>query len=110
MNVKVMNQKTLDEQQKLKGLCLIGLFLGFLLIVDPSFAVTVNALKAPMTTLKEQIFGGWMVGVQIGAVFAGIVMSVFRSSLVPMFMGGGITLGIQLYDTYLGDVAQGALI
>ncbi len=110
MNVKVMNQKACDEQEKIKQLCLIGLFLGCFLIVEPSFGVTVEALKAPMTGLKEQIFGGWMMAVQIGAVFAGIVMSAFRGSLAPMFMGGGLMLGIQLYNAYLGDVAAGALI
>ena len=110
MNVKVMNQKARDEQEKLKLYCLIGLFLGCSLMIDPSFAVTVEALKAPMTALKNQIFGGWMVAVQIGAIFAGIVMSAFRGSLAPVCIGAGLMLGIQLYDTYLGDVAAGALI
>ena len=110
MNAKAMNPNTLDEREKIKLLCLIGLFLGCSLMIEPSFGVTVEALKAPMTGLKEQIFGGWMMAVQIGAVFAGIVMSAFRGSLAPMFMGGGLMLGIQLYNAYLGDVAAGALI
>jgi len=101
--------KTMN-QDKLKIYLLIGAFLGCSLILDPSMAVTVDGLQEPIRQLKKEIFGGWMMAVKIGAAAAGIVLSAFRGSLAPFGIGAGLSMGIHLYDKYLGDGAAGALI
>lgn len=88
----------------------MGLILGCLVFSNPSFAVTVTELQAPITALKSEIFGGWMKVVQIAAATSGIIMSVFRGSLTPFGIGAGLAVGIHLYDGYLGTGAAGALI
>lgn len=98
------------EAEKIKIYGLIGTFLGCSLILEPSFAVTVNELQEPIRQLKTEIFSGWMMAVKIGAAAAGIVLSAFRGSLAPFGIGAGLSIGIHLYDKYLGDGAVGALI
>jgi hypothetical protein len=80
------------------------------LLSDPAFAVTVDQLRAPITGLKQAIFGGWMMAVKICAAAAGIIMSAFKGSLAPFGIGAGLSMGIHLYDQYLGTGADGALI
>lgn len=77
---------------------------------DPVFAVTVERLQEPIRALKNDIFGGWMMAVKICAAAAGIIMSAFRGSLAPFGIGAGLSMGIHLYDQYLGNGADGALI
>ena len=84
--------------------CLIGI------VSDPAFAVTIDKLQDPIKDLKKDIFGGWMMAVKICAAAAGIVMSAFRGSLAPFGIGAGLSMGIHLYDQYLGTGADGALI
>ncbi len=87
------------------------LLLAFLLLlVDSSWAVTVEGLQAPIVALKNEIFGGWMQVVKICAATSGIIMSAFRGSLTPFGIGAGLSAGIHLYDSYLGTGAAGALI
>ncbi len=105
-----MNSLMKTEQDKLKIYLLVGTFLGCALVLDPSFAVTVDALQEPIRQLKQEIFGGWMMAVKIGAAAAGIVLSAFRGSFAPFGIGAGLSMGIHLYDKYLGDGAAGALI
>ncbi len=90
---------------------LVAVFVGCFLILDPSLAVTVEALKEPISNLKSEIFGAWMVAVKIAAMAVGIVLSAFKGSLAPFGIGAGLSMGIHLYDLYLGeDIAAGALI
>ncbi len=112
MNIQVVNcQKIIDfERDKFKIYGLVGTFLACTLIIDPSFAVTVAELQAPIQQLKNEIFGGWMMAVKIGATAVGIVLSAFKGSLAPVGMGAGLTLGIHLYDQYLDAGADAALI
>lgn len=107
--MKMQRFKNSDYNQR-KIYVLVGAFLGCSLILDPSFAVTVDALQEPIKQLKQEIFGGWMMAVKIGAAAAGIVLSAFRGSLAPFGIGAGLSMGIHLYDKYLGDGAAGALI
>lgn len=106
MNHFMMNT---TEQDKLKCVVLLVTFLGCLLVLEPSVAVTVRELEIPIKALKDELFGGWMIAVKIGAAAAGIVLSAFRGSLAPFGIGAGLSVGIHLYDKYLGDAA-GALI
>jgi hypothetical protein len=104
--------KTFEHNHDLtkKMVLAIGLFFVLSLMLDPSYAVTVEALQAPIRELKTEIFDGWMMVVKICAVTAGIVMSAFKGSLAPFGLGAGLTAGIHLYGQYLGDGASGALI
>jgi hypothetical protein len=86
-----------------------GLTLVFLMS-DPVLGVTLEALKEPIKSLKGNVFGGWMKVVQLASLAAGCVVSVYKQSLAPMGLGAGTTLGIHLFDSYLGDGATGALI
>lgn len=81
-----------------------------LLLVDCTWAVTIEGLKEPIVALKNEIFGGWMQVVKICAATSGIIMSAFRCSLTPFGIGAGLSAGIHLYDSYLGTGAAGALI
>ncbi len=107
-----MRLKTQVEHQAdtLKIGLLIGAFLVCLLSFDPTWAVTVEGLQEPIRQLKSQIFGGWMMVVKIAAAATGIVLSAFKGSLAPFGIGAGLSMGIHLYDLYLGDGAAGALI
>lgn len=108
-----MRLKTPSEHRSetLKIGLLMGVFVGCFLVLDPSFAVTVEALQDPITNLKSEIFGGWMVVVKIAAMAAGIIFSAFKGSLTPLGMGAGLSMGIHLYDLYLGeDPGAAALI
>jgi hypothetical protein len=107
-----MNQLTLDTRnQRIKN-CFIALsiFLLFSIATNPTWAVTVQELIEPIQNLKTEIFSGWMTVVKVCAAATGIVLSAFRGSLMPFAIGAGLSAGIHLYDSYLGDVAAGALI
>lgn len=98
----------LSNQRNIIFCLLLVAFL--LLLVDSSWAVTIEGLKAPIIELKKEIFGGWMQVVKICAATSGIIMSAFRGSLTPFGIGAGLSAGIHLYDSYLGTGAAGALI
>ena len=92
---------------------LLAMFSTLILSVfftNPTWAITVAELQAPVAALKSEIFGGWMMVVKICAATSGIVLSAFRGSLTPFGIGAGLTAGIHLYDAYLGTGAAGALI
>lgn len=72
-------------------------------VVDSALAVTVDSLKSPITSLKEEIFGGWMTVGKIGACAAGIVFSIAKQSLGPLGIGCGIGIGGHFYDKWIGD-------
>ena len=76
----------------------------------PTFGVSVEALKAPVKTLRDDIFGGWMWVAKIGAAVGGCVMAVYQRDIVPMATGAAVGLGIHFYDGYFGDPTAGALI
>ena len=101
-----------DQKLRIVILLLAGLASYCLLSLwsNEAFAVTVTELQEPIRELKKSIFGGWMMAVKICAAAAGIILSVFRGSLAPFGIGAGLTLGIHLYDQYLGTGADGALI
>lgn len=86
-----------------------GLILAYILTA-PCFGVTLDALQAPIRTLKSNIFGGWMIPVQILGLACSGAMSFFKQSLVPFGVGIGTVAGINFFDSYLGDGAAGALI
>lgn len=107
MNDRIMNSQYYHRQ------ILIAIFSSLILSVfftEPTWAITVAELQAPVAALKNEIFGGWMQVVKICAATSGIIMSVFRGSLTPFGIGAGLTAGIHLYDSYLGTGAAGALI
>jgi hypothetical protein len=76
----------------------------------PTFGVSVEALKAPVKALRDDIFGGWMWVAKIGAAVGGCVMAVYQRDIVPMATGAAVGLGIHFYDGYFGDPTAGALI
>jgi hypothetical protein len=76
----------------------------------PTFGVSVEALKAPVKTLRDDIFGGWMWVAKIGAAVGGCVMAVYQRDIVPLATGAAVGLGIHFYDGYFGDPTAGALI
>lgn len=79
-------------------------------IESPSFGVTVEALQTPIRNLKANVFGGWMMPVQILGLACACALSFFKQSLIPFGIGIGTVAGINFFDTYLGDGAAGALI
>ncbi len=89
---------------------IVGGFLITIVMISPSFGVTVEALKAPITTLKTNIFNGWMMPVQIVGMASSIVFSYMKQSLVPVGMGVGGVVSLNFFDGYLGDGAAGAVI
>jgi predicted RND superfamily exporter protein len=104
-----MHGVTTNIKQQIKTMLLL-IFLLLLIINNNSWAVTVTELIEPIKHLKTEIFGGWMTVVKICAAASGIVLSVFRGSLVPFGIGAGLAAGIHLYDGYLGEGVAGALI
>lgn len=76
----------------------------------PTFGVSVEALKAPVKALRDDIFGGWMWVAKIGAAVGGCVMAVYQRDIVPLATGAAVGLGIHFYDGYFGDPTAGALI
>ena len=96
--------------EQIKMVLLIGAFFVALLALDPSWGVTLEGLQEPILSLKNDIFGGWMMVVKIAAAAMGIVLSAFKGSLTPFGIGAGLCLGIHLYDEYLNIVVQSALI
>jgi len=78
--------------------------------VAPSYGVTVEALQEPIRSLKTNIFGGWMMPVQIMGLACAGALSFFKQTLIPFGVGIGTVAGINFFDTYLGDGAAGALI
>ncbi len=102
--------QTRNQQLKKMLFVIMSTTAAFLIITEPSFAVTIQKLQEPIKDLKSEIFGGWMMVVKIGAAAAGIVLSAFRGSLAPFGIGAGISAGIILFDKYLGTGADGALI
>ena len=110
MNLLTKDVEVVKKQYiKICCLTLLGCFL-YMVCTEPTWAVTVNELIQPVQGLKDEIFGGWMMVVKIGAAVAAIMFSIFKGSLVPLGIGAGLTAGIHLYDAYLVNAAAGALI
>ena len=108
-----MNHLIINAQSNHRRTMLLAMFSTLILSVfftNPTWAITVAELQAPVAALKSEIFGGWMMVVKICAATSGIVLSAFRGSLTPFGIGAGLTAGIHLYDAYLGTGAAGALI
>lgn len=98
--------------KEIKRLFYFSLFfsIGLSILADPSWAVTVASLQNPIQELKIELFGGWMMAIKIIAAAIGIVISVFRTSLLPFGIGAGLSVGIHFFDRWLGTGAAGALI
>lgn len=79
-------------------------------LTEPVFAVTVEKLQEPIKELKKELFGGWMVAVKIISAAVGLIISIFRLSLLPFGVGAGLSVGIHFIDKWLGTGADGALI
>jgi|GEM_PF-1482280 hypothetical protein len=107
--MNTLTRDTLNQHTK-AWLAVLLLCLLFLIVAEPSWAVTVTELVEPIKKLKTEIFSGWMTVVKICAAASGIVLSAFRGNLVPFGIGAGLAAGIHLYDAYLADGAAGALI
>ena len=67
-------------------------------------AISLDALKTPMTELKKEVFS-WMFGVKIAAVAVGSAFAVMKQSLVPFGVGAGITAGIHFFDKLIGEAS-----
>ncbi len=98
------------RKDRLKVIVLCGCFLGSSLLLDPSLAMTVETLKAPLEEVRKEIFGTWMMAVKVGAGVSSIAMSVARGSLIPLGIGVGLSSGIYLYEKFLEKDISGALI
>lgn len=106
MNITYLKYLTKQNIQTL----ILGGILITIVMTSPSFGVTVDTLKVPITTLKTNIFNGWMMPVQIIGMASSIVFSFIKQSLVPVGMGVGGIVALNFFDGYLGDGASGALI
>ena len=73
------------------------------------FAITNEALRAPMETLKSDVFD-WMFAVKVAAGVTGGVFSLVKQSPIPFGAGIGAVLGITFFDKYLTSSAAAALI
>lgn len=82
----------------------------FFLVTEPAFAVTIEKLQEPIKELKKELFGGWMIAVKIISAAVGLIISIFRLSLLPFGIGAGLSVGIHFIDKWLGTGADGALI
>ncbi len=111
MRRKIMNITHLKHMTKQNApMLIVGGFLFTIVMISPSFGVTVEALKEPIKALKTNIFSGWMMPVQIVGMAASIVFSYMKQSLVPVGMGVGGVVSLNFFDGYLGDGAAGAVI
>lgn len=79
-------------------------------MISPSFGVTLEALKTPIKTLKENVFNGWMIPVEIMGLACACGLSFAKQSLIPLGIGVGSVIGINFFDGFLGDGASGAII
>lgn len=100
------------EAKQTKKIFYLILTFGFIyfLLMEPTFAVTIEKLQEPIKELKKEIFGGWMMAVKIISAAVGLLFSMFRLSLLPFGIGAGISVGIHFMDKWLGTGADGALI
>jgi hypothetical protein len=71
---------------------------------DSLQAITSNEMKGAFKAAKTDIWA-WMHVVKLGSAVMGIVMSVVQHSLMPLGIGVGLSAGIQVFDTMLGDGA-----
>ena len=111
MRRKSMNITYLKHMAKQNApMLIVGGLLITIVMISPSFGVTVEALKDPIKNLKTNIFNGWMMPVQIVGMAASIVFSYMKQSLVPVGMGVGGVVSLNFFDGYLGDGAAGAVI
>lgn len=90
------------------------MFVGGLIItvvmISPTFGVTLEALKEPIKLLKENIFNGWMIPVEIMGLAGSVGLSFYKQSLIPVGAGVGSIIAINFFDGFLGTAASGALI
>lgn len=100
------------EFKELKKAFYLILAFGFIycFVTEPAFAVTIEKLQDPIKELKKEIFGGWMIAVKIISAAVGLIISIFRLSLMPFGIGAGLSVGIHFIDKWLGNGADGALI
>lgn len=100
------------EFNDVKKLFYLTLAFGFVFcfVTEPAFAVTIEKLQEPIRELKKEIFGGWMIAVKIISAAVGLIISIFRLSLLPFGIGAGLSVGIHFIDKWLGNGADGALI
>ena len=73
------------------------------------FAITNDAIKAPMQNLHKDAFD-WMFAVKIAGGVLGGAFSLAKQSPMPFAMACGTILGISFFDNYLSTAAAGALI
>lgn len=88
----------------------MGFAFAYFLLTEPAFAVTIEKLQDPIKELKKELFGGWMIAVKIISAAVGLIISIFRLSLMPFGLGAGLSVGIHFIDKWLGTGADGALI
>jgi hypothetical protein len=86
------------------GRLLIGLCLAAIIIfnIDTLQAVPLDTLRAPMTSMKKEVWS-YMYVVKVAAAIVGGVMSVVQQNLMPLGVGGGIAAGIHFFDGVIGD-------
>ncbi len=83
-------------------LCLMAVYFVFDLIVHPVFAISTEALRETMKDAKSETFS-WMFLVKVAAAAVGSAVAVFKQSPAPFGLGIGTTIGIHIWDKYLGD-------
>lgn len=109
---KMKNKILGMDYTELKKAFYFAMAFGFiyLFVTEPAFAVTIEKLQEPIKELKKEIFGGWMMAVKIISAAVGLIISIFRLSLMPFGIGAGLSVGIHFIDKWLGTGADGALI
>lgn len=78
------------------------IFFAFMMVIflsPEAFAVSTEALRAPLTTFKKEAFD-WAVPMQILAFVGGCVMVFFRMSPLPVVYGAGVAAGLQFFKVY----------
>lgn len=98
-----------SPKNNLSTMLISGLFISCIMI-SPSFGVTLEALREPIRLLKENIFNGWMIPVEIMGLAGSVGLSFYKQSLIPVGAGVGSVIAINFFDGFLGAAASGALI
>lgn len=86
----------------------VFILLTLLFFTDTGYAVTTEALKVPLKTLKTEVFD-WLFVIKVAAIAVGGMFAAAKQSLTPFGIGAGISVGIHAFDKIIGD-ASAALI
>ena len=86
------------------------LFAIVFFMADPCLAGVEGDMQESVRGLQREIFGsGWVTVGKIAATATGIVMTIARSSFVPLAIGGLSSGGIHFFQKYT-EAAAGCLL